>query len=255
MLRMCYVIMVSLPFVVYYLCKVHYIERHGEKFSEEKRYRMARRCISIMMHNGRIRTESFGQEHLPQEGGYVMYSNHQGKYDTLGIMISHLRPCTVVMDERRSRLPIADDFINLIQGSRLDKKDMRNQMRTIQKIADEVKAGRRYIIFPEGGYDHNKNELQEFRAGSFKCAMKSGAPVVPVALIDSYKPFGLNSLRKVKTQVHFLEPITYEEYSQMTTAELAGTVKARIEEVIERQLQAGKQTGKQIRKQIRKKSA
>ncbi|MCI9143975.1 MAG: 1-acyl-sn-glycerol-3-phosphate acyltransferase, partial [Lachnospiraceae bacterium] len=32
-----------------------------------------------MMHNGRIKTESTGQERLPKEGGYVMYSNHQGK--------------------------------------------------------------------------------------------------------------------------------------------------------------------------------
>ena len=43
---------------------------------------------------------------------------------------------------------------------------MRAQLKTILKIADEVKGGRRYIIFPEGGYDHNKNELQDFLAGS-----------------------------------------------------------------------------------------
>ena len=116
---------------------------------------MARRCISIMMHNGRIRTESHGQELLPKEGGYVMYSNHQGKYDTLGIMYAHPKPCTIVMDAFRSKLPIADSFIELVQGSRLDKRDMKSQMKTILKIAEEVKGGRRYIIFPEGGYDHN----------------------------------------------------------------------------------------------------
>ena len=65
---------------------------------------MARRCISIMMHNGHITTESTGQELLPKEGGYIMYSNHQGKYDTLGIMYSHPRPCTVVIDAYRSKL-------------------------------------------------------------------------------------------------------------------------------------------------------
>ena len=36
---------------------------------------------------------------------------------------------------------------------------------SFRRLSDEVKNGRRYIIFPEGGYDHNKNELQDFMAG------------------------------------------------------------------------------------------
>ena len=201
---------------------------------------MARRCIAIMMRNGRIRTESFGQEYLPQEGGYIMYSNHQGKYDTLGIMISHPKPCTIVMDADRSNLPIVDSFIDLVHGQRLDKTNMKSQMKTILKIAEEVKSGRRYIIFPEGGYDHNRNDLQEFLPGSFKCATKSKAPIVPVAIIDSYKPFGMNSLRKVKTQVHFLAPIFFEEYAQLTTREIAELVKSRISEAMAMQLKTRK---------------
>lgn len=70
-------------------------------------------------------------------------------------------------------------------------------------------------------------------AGSFKCAVKAKAPIVPVAIIDSYKPFGINSLRKVKTQVHFLEPIYYEEYEGMRTVEIAKLVKSRIGQVID----------------------
>ena len=232
MLRICYVVLVSLPFVIYYICKIHYIERHGVGYTEEKRYKIARRCIAIMMHNGRIKTESHGQELLPREGGYVMYSNHQGKYDTLGIMASHPRPCTIVMDSKRSHLPLVDSFIDLVKGSRLDKTDMKSQMKTIQKIAGEVRAGRKYIVFPEGGYEHNKNTLQEFHPGSFKCAVKAKAPIVPVAIIDSYKPFGINSLARVKTQVHFLKPILFEEYADMSTWEIAELVKGRIAAVV-----------------------
>lgn len=246
MLRICYVVVVTLPFVVYYVCKAHYIKRHGEGYTEEKRYKMARRCISIMMHSGRIETESTGQELLPGMGGYVMYSNHQGKYDTLGIMSSHPKPCTIVIDAYRSKLPLTDSFVDLVQGSRLDKRDMKSQMKTIIKIADEVKEGRRYIVFPEGGYDHNRNELQEFMAGSFKCATKAKAPIVPVAIIDSYKPFGVNSLRRVKTQVHFLAPIYYEEYAGMKPVEIADMVKSRISEKIDMQMRLKEQHRKAV---------
>ena len=190
-----------------------------------------------MMRNGRIETEAFGTELLPKEGGYVMYSNHQGKYDSLGIMSVHNEPCTIVIDAFRSKLPIVDPFIDLVRGSRLDKTDIKSQMKTILKIAEEVKGGRKYIVFPEGGYDHNRNDLQEFKPGAFKCATKSRAPIVPVAIIDSYKPFGINSLRRVKTQVHFLKPIFFEEYQSMNTKEIAEMVKNQIEDVIAIQLQ------------------
>ena len=66
----------------------------------------------------------------------------------------------------------------------------------------------------------------------------SQAPIVPVAIIDSYKVFGINSLRKVKTQVHFLNPIFYEEYQGMSTPEIAQMVKERIAAVIAGQLKA-----------------
>lgn len=244
MLRLIYVVFISLPFVVYYIHKGNYIKKHADEYSEEERYKIARKCISIMMRNGRIETEAFGTELLPKEGGYVMYSNHQGKYDTLGIMSAHNQPCTIVMDAYRSKLPIVDPFIDLVCGSRLDKKDIKSQMKTILKIAEEVKKGRRYIVFPEGGYDHNKNDLQEFKPGAFKCATKSRVPIVPVAIIDSYKPFGINSLRKVKTQVHFLNPIFFEEYQGMNTQEIAQMVKKRIADVIEVQLQKKTEKGK-----------
>lgn len=239
MLRLCYVVAISLPFVMYYICKAKLIESRNQEFPEERRYKMAQRCIHIAMRNGRIKTESTGQEFLPKEGGYIMYSNHQGKFDTLGIMISHPKPCTIVMDAYRSKLPIVDSFIDLVKGQRLDKTNMKSQMKTMLKITDEVKKGRRYIIFPEGGYDHNKNELQDFKPGSFKCATRAKAPIVPVAIIDSYKPFGMNSLRKVKTQVHFLPPILYEEYAEMTTPQIAELVKEKIAAEIDKRLKKG----------------
>lgn len=226
-----------MPFIAYYLLKAKVIEKVGGNFSEEKRYRMARRCIRIMMRHGRIRTEYTGQEYLPKEGGYVMYPNHQGKYDSLGIMYAHPRPCTIVMDDERSRLPIVSPFIDLIKGKRLNKRDMKSQLKTILQVAEEVRCGRRYIVFPEGGYDHNKNDVQDFMPGSFKCATRAKAPIVPVALIDSYKPFGINSLRKVRTQVHFLKPLFYEEYREMTTPQIAELVKRRIGEEVSRRWQ------------------
>lgn len=228
MSRLVYVCILSLPFILYYLWKVWYVERHSWRYSEGDRYKFARRMIRIMKRNGRIKTRAYGTENLPQDGGYIMYANHQGKYDSLGIISVHQKPCTVLMDEKRSHLILADQFITLLKGCRIDKSSMKGQVNAILHIINEVKDGRRYIIFPEGGYYKNQNNVNDFLPGSFKCAIKSQSPIVPVALVDSYKPFGVNSLKPVTTQVHFLEPIYYEDYKDMTSQEIAELVRNQI---------------------------
>ena len=100
--------------------------------------------------------------------------------------------------------------------------------------ADEVKAGRKFILFPEGGYNHNGNQLQDFKPGAFKAAVWAGKPIVPVAVVDSYKLFDINSLKRVTTQVHFLEPLYYEDYRYLNTKEISERVKEAIREAIEK---------------------
>lgn len=228
MLRLIFVCSVSMPFILYYLFRAGYIDRHDDKYTESDRYKIARRMVGIMKHNGLIKTNVYGKDNLPKNGGYVMYANHQGKYDSLGIISAHENPCTVMIDEKRSHLFLTDQFVTLLKGSRLDKTDMKNQMQTVLNVIAEVKEGRRYIIFPEGGYCHNRNEVHEFMPGAFKCAIKSKSPIIPVALIDSYKPFELNSIRPVTTQVHFLEPLYYEDYKDLNSIQIAKIVRDRI---------------------------
>ncbi len=233
MLRIGFICIISLPAILYYLWKAGYIERHDYKYSEADRYRIARRMVRIMKQSGLIRTRVYGTENLPKQGGYVMYANHQGKYDSLGIIWAHSKPCTIMIDAHRSKLPLTNEFIRLLKGSRLDKTSMKTQLKTILEVIAQVKDGRKYIIFPEGGYYRNRNAVQEFLPGAFKCSIKSKSPIVPVALIDSYKPFGINSLKPVTTQVHFLEPIYYEDYKEMNSTEIAAMVKGKISAVIE----------------------
>lgn len=205
-----------------------------ETCSEEECYAYLQYVVDIMEKTGRIRTEVFGTENLPAEGGYIMYPNHQGKYDAYGIVSVHEKPCTVVMDEAKSHTIFVREIIDMMKGKRLDKQDVKQSFGIIQQIAQEVSQGRRYIIFPEGGYDADKkNSLIDFKAGCFKASMKSKTPIVPVVLVDSYKVMGVNSLREVTMQVHYLKPICYEEYAGMKTQQIANLVRERIQEKLD----------------------
>lgn len=57
-------------------------------------------------------------------------------------------------------------------------------------------------------------------------------PIVPVALIDSYKVYNSPHKGPVTTYVYYLDPIEYEEYKGMKTQEIASLVENRIKDKI-----------------------
>ena len=234
MLRFYYVILISLPFIIYYLFMAEYYVKNRERYDEVQCYDLAKRLIGRFQKNARIRTISYGEDNLPDEGGYIMYSNHQGKYDVYGIVSTHKKPCTFVMDIRKSNRIFIKQIVDCIHAKRLDKIDNRQAIKIINDVAKEVEAGRRYVLFPEGDfYPEKKNTLMDFKSGCFKASLKSKTPIVPVVLYDSYKVYNSWQLGKVKTQVHFLKPIQFEEYKDLKTHEIADLVKSKIQEKID----------------------
>jgi 1-acyl-sn-glycerol-3-phosphate acyltransferase len=204
---------------------------HPDKYSETVRYSLVQHIIYLMNKSGKITTRAEGLENLPEEGGYMMYPNHQGKYDVLGIIYTHKRPCSFVIDKNKSHTILVREVVDLVQGKRLEKNNPRQGIRIINEVAEDVKNGKRYVLFPEGGYKfNNKNKVCEFKAGSFKIALKAKVPIIPIALVDSYKVFNSFHFGPITTYVYYLKPITYEEYKDMRTQEIASLVKARIEE-------------------------
>ena len=243
MLKLIYVILMNLHRAPYMIPKMRNRADHPEKYTEEQRYALVHHVIYLMNKTGKITTEAYGLENLPGEGGYMMYPNHQGKYDVLGIMYTHKKPCSFVMDKNKSHTILVREFCDLVQGKRLEKDNPRQGITIINQVADDVAAGKRYILFPEGGYKfNNKNKVCDFKAGSFKIALKSKAPIIPIALIDSYKVFNSFHVGPLTTQVHYLKPIMYEEYKDLKTQEIAELVKQRIQEKIDEVLAESSQS-------------
>lgn len=228
LLRFIYVIAGNL-YRAWMIPTMGYYAKHPEKYSEEFRYKYDQHVINLMKKTGRIKTIAHGVDNLPKDGGYVMFANHQGKYDALGIMHTHEKPCSVVMDDAKSHGALVRQFIDLVQGKRIKLHDLRQASGIIKEVTNEVKTGRKFIIFPSGGYKHrNGNFVDEFKPGCFKSAMRAKAPIVPVAIVDSWKVFDLWSLRKIVTHVFYLKPIVYDEYKKMKSVEVSKIVYDRI---------------------------
>ena len=113
-------------------------------------------------------------------------------------------------------------------------------MEVIKEMTRQVKEGKNYVIFPEGTRSRKGNELLEFKAGTFKSAINAGCPIVPVALINSFRPFDISSIKKEQVEVHYLEPIYKEQYIGLKTREIADLVHDRIQAEIDRCIKVAK---------------
>lgn len=219
---------------VYVLSNIKKARRYiaeTDKYSDEDRFNFACQIIDHMRRRSRTTTLVFGQENLPKEGGYILYSNHQGKYDALGILLNHPGPCRVLWERHAASRFLAKECCGLLGGQTIDFEDIKDSIKVLRTITEQVKEGKRYLIFPEGRYDGNKNEMLDFKTGCFYCSLNSKAPIIPIAIYDSYKAMDDNNIfKKVTTEVHYLKPIYFEEYGEMTKSEIAALVKSRIGE-------------------------
>nr|WP_288885096.1 lysophospholipid acyltransferase family protein [uncultured Blautia sp.] len=219
------------PYMWFKLC---YYASHVDKYTEEQRYKVLRFIDNRAIKGGRVKIDVHGQENIPEQNGFMFFPNHQGLFDVLSIVAACPRPFSVVMKKEIQNIPFLKQVFACMKAYAIDRDDVKQAMKVIIQVTKEVKEGRNYLIFAEGTRTKDPNHVHEFKGGSFKSAMKAKCPIVPVALIDAYKPFDTKSIEKVTVQVHFLEPISYDEYKDMKSVELAAEVKSRIEKVIEK---------------------
>ncbi len=207
--------------------------KHPEKYSEEEMYRHIQYILKRAVRGGNIDLQVSGTENIPKEGGFMLYANHQGMFDVLAVAATCDIPVGAVLKKELYDIPFLHQVAICTRSFPMDREDVRQSLTVIQSVIREVKAGRNYLIFPEGTRSRNGNQMGQFHSGSFRCATRSKCPIVPVALVDSFKVLDQKGSKPVTVQIHYLKPICWEEYGNLKTTELAALVKERIAQAIE----------------------
>ena len=232
MKRILYMVMRNIILVPFMWIRLCYHASHVDKYTEEEHYKMLSFIVRRANKGGKVTIDVHGQENIPSENGFMFFPNHQGLYDVLAILEACPRPFSVVAKKEVEHIQFLKQVFACMKVYTLDRDDVRQAMKVIADVSKEVMSGRNYVIFAEGTRSKEGNEVQEFKGGSFKAATKAKCPIVPVALIDAFKPFDIDKVDPVTVQGHFLKPLYYEDYKEMKTKEIAALVKERIEKVI-----------------------
>ena len=190
--------------------------KHTEGYPELEKWQHIQYILKLAVVSGNIDLKVYGVENIPKENGFLLYGNHQGLFDVLAIAATCDNPLGAILKKELAKIPFLKQIIACTHSFAMDREDIKQSMEVIVNVIKEVKNGRNYLIFPEGTRSRLGNKLLEFHGGSFKCAIKAKCPVVPIAFIDSFKVLDQKGCKPVSVQIHYLEPIFYEEYKDCT---------------------------------------
>lgn len=212
--------------------KLCHYAKHTDKYSYDEKYSHIKYILERAVKTGNIDLQVYGKENIPKEDGFLICGNHQGMFDILALVASFDKPLAAVLKKELKDIPFIKQIIACTKSYPMDREDIRQSMKVIQAVADEIKQGRNMLIFPEGTRSRNGNQMLEFHSGTFKSATKSKCTILPFALVDSYKVLDEKGIKQVAVQVHYLKPILYEEYKNLNTTQLAAMVRGRIQEAL-----------------------
>lgn len=127
-----------------------------------------------------------GEENIPKDQAVVIISNHQGNFDIPVLMGYFTEPVAFIAKNDLERIPIIGAWMKVLGCVFIKRGNPREALKAIHEGVEKVKAGRNMVIFPEGTRSIDGN-LLPFKPGSLKLAMKSGALILPVTLVDTRK--------------------------------------------------------------------
>lgn len=212
------------------LRRLNYYKKHRDEYTFIERYKVFADAVITINKSARAYPKVFGYENIP-EGTKLFISNHQGKFDGLAICEAlHDIPFSFIADSAMINYPFYNVTPELIDVKLVTKGAYKENYDAILRMGNDLSDGMNHLAFPEGGYKDNNNNLREFHSGCLKPAYMAKCVIVPICLYDSWKVFGKSSFRKIYPEVHFLKPITYEEYKDLDRKDLAELIKSRINE-------------------------
>ena len=172
-----------------------------------------------------------GLENIPKEGPCVFVGNHRSYYDIPLLLASLDKPHGILAKEELGKIPLLNRWMKLLGCVFVQRDDVRASVRALNDATAIVESGRSFIIFPEGTrYKGEEGGAGEFKAGAFRIAVKTGAPVVPVAISGARGLFEAHGNRATPGTVYVrvLPPIQTAGMSRAEQKQLPDAVRQTI---------------------------
>jgi len=156
-----------------------------------------------------FRLHVIGLENVPRHGPGLVCGNHCSYLDPMLAAVALPRKIYNVSRKEIYQLPLLGPVIRRLGAVRIDRESLADKG-ALQEVLAIMDHGDLCMIYPEGTRSPD-GCLQDPHNGAAFLAVKSGAPVVPMAIIGSYEcwPRQRRVARVGRITVRIGQPVTY----------------------------------------------
>jgi 1-acyl-sn-glycerol-3-phosphate acyltransferase len=172
----------------------------------------------------------FGEENIPADIPVLFVSNHQSNFD-IALFMSHIdKPKGYLSKIEMNKIPVLRTWMGFMHCVFMERGNLRKAAEAISQGIKVLKSGYSMVLFPEGTRSKG-DHMNEFKAGAFKLATKSGVPIVPVTIKGSYKLMEANNskIKPAEVEMHIHPMVSVNNLSREEEAELPEKIKAIIQ--------------------------
>jgi len=154
--------------------------------SEHMVYRVGRAWARLCLRVGGISCEVTGVEHVPVNRTVVFCANHASQVDILALYDTLPVSIRFLAKKELFSVPFFGLVMTIAGHIPIDRSGGRAAVKSINEAAEKIRKGASVVIFPEGTRSHD-GRLQAFKTGGMQVAIRSGCPIIPVAILGSYE--------------------------------------------------------------------
>lgn len=209
-----------------YRPKISFLDKKEDKSEKENYiYKATSKWARSILNAAGAKVTIKGSENIPKDRTVLFVSNHQSNFD-IPLLMGYIDvPKGFIGKKELESWPFIGTWMKLIHCIFMDRSNLRKSAESIVEGIKLLKSGYSMVIFPEGTRSKG-GPVSEFKAGSFKLAIKSKCPIVPVTINGTYKLLEANNNKIKAADIELIihEPIYVDNLSKEETDELHNKV-------------------------------
>lgn len=152
-----------------------------------------------------------GTEKIDRRQRYILIANHYSYFDIPCIFVAIPQPIRFMAKISLFKIPIFGWAIGRAGFIPIDRKNRRTAVKSFELAGERIRKGNTVVVFPEEGRSRER-AMRPFQRGGFLLALRSGLPILPVAIDGTYDVFcaGAKRIRPGPVTVRVGTPIPTE---------------------------------------------
>ncbi len=135
-----------------------------------------------------------GTELIDRQQRYILIANHYSYFDIPCIFAAIPQPIRFMAKVSLFKIPIFGWAIGRAGFIPIDRKNRRTAVKSFELAVERIRKGNTVVVFPEEGRSRTL-EMRPFQRGGFLLALRSGLPILPVAIRGTFEVFRAGAKR------------------------------------------------------------